>query len=278
MIQSGRVFFSVFVAALLVLSSLNAARAEVAPKRGTADARVRTVAYSASNVVAVDATYGVSTMIVLGDGEKIETVAVGDSISWKIEPNKKGNIIFLKPVEPKASTNMNIVSDKHVYTFILRARPESVGDQTYMIKFRYPDDEADARLLAEAQRLVSKPNRAAFRYETANTDYHFRGDTELKPLNAFDDGVKTWFRFDGDLPAIFVVEDGKREILANYRREGDYIIVDKIAKQWMLRRGEYATCLFNLNRRSGSPETDQPTIIADGSVKRGGAPFVEKGH
>lgn len=271
MMTKPRFAIAAFVAAvLLAITGLDAGHAEVSPKRGSADPRVRMVSYNPSNVVAIDATYGVSTMVVLGDKEKIETVAVGDSVSWKIEPNKKGNIIFLKPVEPKTSTNMNIVSDKHVYTFILRAHPESVGDQTYMIKFRYPDEDADARLLAEAQRLVSKPNRAAFKRENTNTDYHFRGDDELKPLNAFDDGVKTWFRFEGDLPAIFIVEDGKREILANYRREGDYIVVDKIAKQWMLRRGDYATCLFNLNRRA-APDTDQPTIIAD-------RPLVEKGE
>lgn len=269
MIKCGSVFFTVFVAAVLALTGATAARAEIAPKRGVADARVRTVVYSGSDVVAVDATYGVSTMIAIGDTEKIETVAVGDSLSWKIEPNKRGNIIFLKPVEPKTTTNMNIVSDKHVYTFILRAHPEAMGDQTYLVKFRYPDEEADARLLAEAQRLVSQPNRAGFKYESANTDYSFRGDMELKPVNAFDDGVKTWFRFKSDLPAIFIVEDGTREILANYRREGDYIVVDKIAKQWMLRRGNYATCLFNLNRRS-APNADQPTVIADRPiVKRG---------
>ncbi|MGH6862422.1 MAG: TrbG/VirB9 family P-type conjugative transfer protein, partial [Phyllobacterium sp.] len=135
------------------------ALAEIAPRRGAADPRVRTVIYNPANVVSVDATHGVSTMIVLGEAEKIETVAVGDSVSWKIEPNKRGNIIFLKPVEAKTTTNMNIVSDKRVYTFILRAHAESEGDQTYMVKFRYPDEEADAKLLARAQKLVSEPNR-----------------------------------------------------------------------------------------------------------------------
>ncbi|UXN57227.1 P-type conjugative transfer protein VirB9 [Phyllobacterium zundukense] len=233
---------------LSLAGSMTQALAEIAPRRGAADARVRTVIYSPANVVSVDASHGVSTMIVLGDAEKIETVAVGDSLSWKIEPNKRGNIIFLKPVEAKTTTNMNVVSDKHVYTFILRAHPESEGDQTYMVKFRYPDEEADSKLLAEAQRLVSEPNRDNFQFQDTNTNYSFRGDSELKPTNAFDDGVKTWFRFEGDIPAIFIVEGGKREILANFRREGDYIVVDKIARQWMLRRSDYALCLFNLKK------------------------------
>ncbi|MBZ9655467.1 P-type conjugative transfer protein VirB9 [Phyllobacterium lublinensis] len=240
---------------LVVLSlagSAMQARAEIAPRRGSADPRVRTVYYNPANVVSVDATHGVSTMIVLGDAEKIETVAVGDSLSWKIEPNKRGNIIFLKPVESKTTTNMNVVSDKHVYTFVLRARAEAEGDQTYMVKFRYPDEEADTKLLAEAQRLVSEPNRDNFDFGNTNTNYQFRGDRELKPSYAFDDGVKTWLRFEGDIPSIFIVEGGKHEILANFRREGDYIVIDKIARQWMLRRGDYALCLFNLHRKASS--------------------------
>ncbi|MBB3238257.1 P-type conjugative transfer protein VirB9 [Phyllobacterium endophyticum] len=241
-----RLFMGAALVGFSLMGGAIHAIAEVAPRRGAADPRVRTVIYNSANVVSVDASHGVSTMIVLGDAEKIETVAVGDSLSWKIEPNKRGNIIFLKPVEAKTTTNMNVVSDKHVYTFILRAHAESEGDQTYMVKFRYPDEEADVKLLAEAQRLVSEPNRDNFQFQDTNTNYSFRGDGELKPKNAFDDGVKTWFRFEGDIPAIFIVEGGKREILANFRREGDYIVVDKIAKQWMLRRADYALCLFNL--------------------------------
>lgn len=101
MIKTGSVFVSVFITAMLALGGINAAHAEVAPKRGTADARVRTVIYNSSNVVGVDATYGVSTMIVLGDAEKIETVAVGDSISWKIEPNKKATSFFSNRWNPR---------------------------------------------------------------------------------------------------------------------------------------------------------------------------------
>ena len=233
---------------LSLAGSMTQALAEIAPRRGAADARVRTVIYNPANVVSIDANHGVSTMIVLGDAEKIETIAAGDSLSWKIETNKRSNIIFVKPVEAKTTTNLGVVSNKHVYMFILRAHAESEGDQTYMVKFRYPDEEADSKLLAEAQRLVSEPNRDNFQFQDTNTNYSFRGDGELKPMNAFDDGVKTWFRFEGDIPAIFIVEGGKREILANFRREWDYIVVDKIARQWMLRRGDYALCLFNLKK------------------------------
>ena len=268
--KTGRIIpgFGFVLIALSLIGSVAQAFAEIAPRRGAADPRMRTVYYNPANVVSVDATHGVSTMIVLGDAEKIETIAIGDSLSWKIDHNKRGNIIFLKPVEAKTTTNLNVVSDKRVYTFILRAHAEAEGDQTYMVKFRYPDEEEDAKLLSEAQRLVSEPNRANFDFDNTNTNYHFRGDRELKPTYAFDDGVKTWFRFDGDIPAIFIVEGGKHEILANFRREGDYIVVDKIAKQWMLRRGDYALCLFNLHRALSS-RTAVTAVANDRLVEKG---------
>ena len=57
----------------------------------------------------------------LGDDEKIETLALGDSVAWKVEPNKRGNIIFVKPVEKDAFSNLNVVTSKRFYSFILRS-------------------------------------------------------------------------------------------------------------------------------------------------------------
>ena len=89
--------------AALTLSLSLPAHAELLPRAGKADPRIREVAYNADQVVAIDASYGTSTMIVLQDDEKIETLALGDSVAWKVEPNHKGNIIFVKPVEKNAT-------------------------------------------------------------------------------------------------------------------------------------------------------------------------------
>lgn len=227
---------------------VSAAIAEVAPQRGAADSRVRFVRYSPVDVVSINAVRGVSTMIVFSEKEKIETIAVGDSSSWKIEPNKRSNIIFIKPMKLDATSNMNVVSDKRVYSFVLNVLPDNARNQTFVVKFRYPDEDLDQKLLEQAKRDVAKPNLSRIiknELDNVNDRYSYSGDEELRPTSLFDDGVKTWFRFDGDVPAMFIVEDGKREILANYRREGDYIVIDKIATQWMLRRDHYATCIFN---------------------------------
>ena len=36
----------------------------------------------------------------------------------------------------------------------------------------------------------------------------------------------------------------------NFRREGDFLVVDKVAHQWTLRNGDQATCVFNLRKPS----------------------------
>ncbi len=138
----------IFILSLLAVSP---ALAESAPRAGALDPRVRDVLYQKDNVVAVDGSYGVSTMIILGEDEKIETLALGDSVAWKVEPNRKGNIIFLKPVEKDAFSNLNVVTNKRLYAFVLRSGFRSARAQIFKIRFRYPEDDLDSRLMAQAK-------------------------------------------------------------------------------------------------------------------------------
>ena len=236
------------VVLILALVSAVPAFAESSPRAGALDPRVRDVTYQKDNVVAVDGSYGVSTMIILGEDEKIETLALGDSVAWKVEPNRKGNIIFLKPVEKDALSNLNVVTNKRLYAFVLRSGFRSARSQIFKIRFRYPEDDMDSRLMAQAKKRASFPNARGFNLANANRDYAIKGSDQVKPLEVFDDGVKTWFRFPetGETPALFIVDKDRNESLVNFRREGPYLVVDKTAPQWTLRNGDEATCLFNL--------------------------------
>jgi type IV secretion system protein VirB9 len=256
-----------FLIALLVTAPLSGNRvsAEEMPVAGRADPRIRSVVYNKDNVVAIDATFGTSTMIVLQDGEKIETLALGDSISWKIEPNKKGDIIFVKPVEKDAMSNLNVVTDKRTYSFILRSNMHTSQNQIYKVQFRYPDDEADERLLAKAKQLAAYPNARQMNVANANYNYGYKGSEINKPSAVFDDGVKTWFVFEGEISAIYSVDGNRNESLINYHREGVYTVVDKVNFQWTLRNGDDATCVFNrrlntLNQPIGA-EPYRPQIV-----------------
>lgn len=247
---------------------VSAALAEAQPRPGRVDARVRDVVYNKDNVTAIDASYGTSTMIQLQPDEKIETLALGDSVAWKVEPNRKGDIIFVKPVEKNAQSNLNVVTDKRIYIFLLRSNERPASNQIYAVRFRFPDDEAGAHLMAEAKARAANPNLKNLNIANANSNYGYKGSSANKPLTVFDDGTKTWFRFEGETPAIYIVDAKRNESLANFRTEGPYVVVDKVAAQWTLRNGQEATCIFN--RRATN--VTEPTGLEPYAPQRVGAP------
>ena len=194
----------------------------------------------------MDSAIGVSTMIVLGDDERIATVAIGDSLAWQAVPDQSKRYLFIKPLDKTAVTNMNIVTNKRIYNLILRAGATS-SRVVFKLRFSYPDEESSARLLSKAQAMAAWPNLKELQKNgNANFDYAYKGHIAAKPDAVFDDGVKTFFRFTGEVPGIFVVNLDKTETLANYRREGQFIVVDKVAGQFTMRNGPNTACVFNL--------------------------------
>jgi type IV secretion system protein VirB9 len=158
---------------------------------------------------------------------------------------------------------MNVVTTKRIYNFVLRAGHPGSPGAVYKLRFIYPDKEEDARLLAKAKEMAAMPNLAALKQhpELANFDYGFKGSALLKPETVLDDGTKTYFKFSGEVPGIFLVMPGLAETLINYRREGDVIVVDKVAAQWTLRNGDEATCVFNLHAQKPPSPAKQMTPI-----------------
>jgi type IV secretory pathway VirB9-like protein len=101
------------------------------------DPRLVTVVYDATRIVRIHGRPGVQATIAFADDEKIENVAVGDSDKWQITPNKRANLLFARPLDPAAATNMTVVTDKRTYLFDLVA---SLKDRpVYMLSFTYRD-------------------------------------------------------------------------------------------------------------------------------------------
>ena len=119
-----------------ILPALMAMQA-LAPSQAAAqdDPRLVSVEYDPAQIVKVIGRPGVQATITFGDDEKIENVAVGDSQKWQITPNKRANLLFARPLEAAAVTNMTVVTDKRTYLFDLVA---SAKDRPiYMLSFTY---------------------------------------------------------------------------------------------------------------------------------------------
>lgn len=227
------------------------AHAELVARPGRLDPRIRSLPYSAEQVFLVTGTYGLVTTILFGADEDITQVVAGDTVSWQILTSADRRSLTLKPMEKDAATNLSVVTTKRTYSFDLRVNDsKAMQNQTFKLKFTYPEDaglKGTAELWKQAEAAQRNPNIKNIRRDKVNYDYGFKGSDGAKPLWVFDDGLKTFMKFTGDIPAIFIVDGRRRESLVNYRREADYIVIDKVSRQWTLRFGtEAETCLFNL--------------------------------
>jgi type IV secretion system protein VirB9 len=236
---------ALIIGCLLAALTLDAALAERRPTPGRFDSRMRKVIYTPDDIVTIQAALGMSTMIKFGRDEQIRTIAAGDTVGWQIAPDAQRTVLFVKPLEPDSATNMHVVTSRGTYTFRMVGTKTTSFEGYFKIQFVYPEDEVRER----RARDTSLPNLKALRRESLNWDYGFKGAEQNRPLIVFDDAVKTFFRFHGEVPAIFAVDEARNETLLNFRREGEYIVLDRTARQFTLRNGEVATCLYNLRTK-----------------------------
>jgi type IV secretion system protein VirB9 len=251
-VKSSAKIASGFLVAGMMLSSLvpDTARAESTPRSVREDPRIKTVPFQKDNVVQVLGMMGVSTMIEFNTDERIATVTMGDTIAWQAVPDQTHEFLFIKPLRANAVTNMNVVTSKRVYTFMLHGDPPgNTRSAVIKLRFTYPEEITDAKLLPKAEAMAANPNLKAAEWDPSRLNYRYgyKGSLENKPIAVFDDGVKTFFQFQKgkDSPGIFLVKSDNSETLINYHREGDYVVVDRVNRQWTLRNGSVTTCVFN---------------------------------
>lgn len=211
------------------------------------DHRVRTIIYQPDEVYKYTGHYRYQTSIEFGKDETIETISMGDTTAWMMNPS--GNRLFLKPIEQDATTNMTLITNKHTYLFELHARDtDDINDpeMTFVLRFIYPDD-GDLQALGQGLDavpeldIVENPQKYNFRYTIA-------GPEVTAPIRIFDDGEFTYFQFrdkNAEVPAFFWVDSQGNEALINYRTRGDYIVVERVAERFTLRHGADVICVFN---------------------------------
>lgn len=154
---------------------------------------------------------------------------------------------FIKPKAEEANTNLIIVTDRRTYTFRLSLQGEQ-KNATYQVAFRYP--EVEAAKAAERRRDAALDAGFRGRHGAYNLDYSMSGDRDIAPVNAWDNGVHTFFKFPGgrDMPAITMVgEDGKESIVnrTTHGASNNTVMVHKVSARWMLRLGDRVLAVFN---------------------------------
>lgn len=245
---------------LMMLSLLPAGTANSQTVTQPADPRIRTVDYIADDVIPVSVSTGVVTRIVLEHGEKIIAAATGvpskcdsDAYLWCVVANAEANEIWIKPKAGARHNNLELKTDRRDYSFDLRVGTGT----TYRVVLRYP---IEAVTPPSEQVLVSE------RIETAepvvrNLDYTLQGNrrgADITPSAIFDDGTFTYFRFPGntEVPTIFVIGADGQEARANFNMTGDYVVVQRLGRKFVLRLRKSVVSVFN---EAFDPEGVAPT-------------------
>jgi type IV secretion system protein VirB9 len=213
--------------------------------------------YDQSQVVRVEGKANVQAVIQFGANEKIENVAIGDSQTWQVTPNKRANLLFVKPLADRASTNMTVVTDRHTYLFDLVASPAH-RNPLYVLAFTYPEVPEDAQpALAGVAPLPE--GASAIEMAAASDPYAVvdpaelnfawttTGDAKLLPQRVYDDGDATFLTWSTGtpLPAILIRDFEGTEGPVNFAVRGEVIVVDGVPREIMLRSGEDVATLLN---------------------------------
>ena len=238
------------------------------------DARLESRLYDPEAVVRIDGRAGVQATIAFAADERIENVAIGDSALWQVTPNKRASLLFVKPLAPRARTNLTVVTDRRQYFFDLVAAPE--GRAVYLLRFTYPPEPekpaaaATAALAApaltaeEAQLAAGPPPVDPARLNFA---WKARGKAALLPARIYDDGAATYLGWAAGkpVPAILARNAAGAEGPVNYAVREDMIVLDSVPGVLVLRSGADVATLERT-----APVAAVPALVPP--VSRSGAP------
>ncbi len=221
------------------------------------DSRLVEKFYDAGEIYTVQGRTGVQTTIRFGADEAIENVAIGDSAKWQVTPNKRANLLFVKPLADRAVTNMTVVTNARTYLFDLVASPST--KPVYVLSFTYPEEPEEVQL-AESEAAgngLDGPTATELAAATdpyavldpneINFSWAAQGERALLPERIYDDGTATFLYWPSGvaMPVILVKDPEGTEGPVNFAVRGDTIVLDMVPHEIVLRSGEDVATLVN---------------------------------
>jgi type IV secretion system protein VirB9 len=240
------------LAAALLAAALGAAAGAPAFAE---DARLIERLYDPAAVVRIDGKAGVQATIRFAEDEHIENVAIGDSQKWQVTPNKRANLLFVKPLSERAATNMTVVTDRRTYLFDLVASPAH-RNPVYVMGFVYPEEpeevqqgltEAGGAAPSALELAAASDPYAVVDPAELNFAWDTRGAGQLLPQRIYDDGNATFLVWPAGvpLPAILIKDHKGDEGPVNFAVRGETIVVEGVPRELVLRAGDNSAVLTN---------------------------------
>ena len=263
--------FRIYLIAAVALLEVSAAAGEALPLPGRLDARLRVAPYSADQVYRLYGYVGYEIDLEFAPGEKFVGLGAGDIEGSSFVARR--NHLFVKPKAAVVDTNLTILTNLRQYEIEYSssaARPRlDDEDVMYAVRFTYPP-VSSVSIAQKNQALVAKDLKAASHLRPRNYDYWYCGSPSLKPVAAWDDGVLTHLRFGAkaEQPAVFVGNEDGSESLLNFSMQGGDVVIQRVVRRLILRRGKLAGCVVNrdfsgsgdrLPTHTISPEVERQT-------------------
>ncbi len=232
-IRSGRTPISglgfLVMAALCIAAS--AAFAEITPRTGPHDNRVRIATWTEGQVYRVSTSLTRVTSVEFGEGETIRSIIAGDTVGFQFDGVPGGRAFAIKPMASGVATNITAYTNRRSYYFhVVEARETP----HYVVQFRYPETRA------QTPRSIAA--------EPPNASYAVSSQQDFTPISVWDDGTFTYFRFarNAPVPAIFrYANDAERAVNSTVQDDG-VIRVSGVNRQWVLRLGDEEVCIQDM--------------------------------
>jgi type IV secretion system protein VirB9 len=251
---------------------------------GSADPRLKTVLYSADEVYRLPARVGYEIDLEFQQGEVFEGLGAGDAegITFKAATNH----LFIKPKAANVHTNMTVLTDRRIYRFdYMTLSPDATVDQidtVYALRFLYPNQVTNISVpaagLRGSPRSVESMLQSATTIHERNVNYWYCGASQLRPIATWDDGVHTHIQFgaNAELPAVFAINEDGIESLVNSNIVDDEVVVHRIVRRLVLRRGRLVGCVLNksfsgsgdnLSSKTLSPQVERKLRTKNNDLK-----------
>jgi type IV secretion system protein VirB9 len=259
------------VALAVAFLSAAPAHAELMATPLQGDSRLVQFNYDEDNTFLVLTKPKAVTHIQFAPDESVQSIAAGDTAQWELTPTKNRKNIFVKPRYEGLETSMTIITDKRTYQFVMKSTGD--GKKWYQrVSWLYASslvleqdavlDEAAAESAMPAMPgmpalPVTRPGSNAtpvfgavdqqaatglgIRPESLRFGYEIKGNAAFRPTNVFDDGKFTYLKMPSslqELPALFTVIEGQDYSLVNYTVNGDYLVVQRLVTEAVLKLGK----------------------------------------
>ncbi|MCY0852657.1 TrbG/VirB9 family P-type conjugative transfer protein [Cupriavidus sp. D39] len=222
-----------------------------------ADSRLVVFTYSQDQIFRVLSAPLKTTTIEFPSGETIASEpAWGENVRWSYDTDGI-NHIYLRPHAPGLVNTLSVNTNKRSYEFTLVSSP--LGGMFYQkVRFNVPEPMmpkvkargGDAAAIGGAEPDQAAQPAVGVSPDKLNFEYSVGGSADFRPDQVFDDGKAIWMRIPkgADWP-VALVKDGSDFVVANFIRRGEFLVLQRLAENVVLRSGNAEVTVQRGRRR-----------------------------